>query len=118
MQRGVAQSTTGTRWTNGIVPYVMSTDFTGQQQALITGAMRNIERLTTINNRTCVQFRPKVSKDQYLILIKTGTGCSSHVGQNTGWRGQLELTLQVPTSSTSSHCMQQGTIMHELLHTL
>ncbi|CAF4015013.1 unnamed protein product [Rotaria sordida] len=79
MQRGVAQSTTGTRWTNGIVPYVMSTDFTAQQQALITGAMRNIERLTTINNRTCVQFRPKVSKDQYSILIKTGTGCSSHV---------------------------------------
>ncbi|CAF4228520.1 unnamed protein product, partial [Rotaria sordida] len=84
MQRGVAQSTAGTRWTNGIVPYVMSPNFTVQQQALITGAMRNIERLTTINNRKCVQFRPKV-------------------GQNTGWRGQLQLTLQVPTSPTSSH---------------
>ncbi|CAM4764623.1 unnamed protein product [Rotaria magnacalcarata] len=118
MMRGVAQSTAGTRWTNGIVPYVMSADFTAQQQTLITGAMRNIERLTAISNRKCVQFRPKIVTDRYSILIKTGSGCSSHVGQNTGWTGQLELTLQVPTTPQNSHCMHEGTIMHELLHTL
>ncbi|CAF2101265.1 unnamed protein product [Rotaria magnacalcarata] len=32
--------------------------------------------------------------------------------------GQLELTLQVPTTPQNSHCMHEGTIMHELLHTL
>ncbi|CAF3395431.1 unnamed protein product [Rotaria socialis] len=118
MMRGVAQSTAGTRWTNGIVPYVMSTAFTAQQQTLITGAMRNIERLTAISGRKCVQFRPKIATDRYSILIKTGRGCSSHVGQNTGWTGQLQLTLQVSTTPQSSHCMYERTIMHELLHTL
>ncbi|CAM4924854.1 unnamed protein product [Rotaria socialis] len=118
MMRGVAQSTAGTRWTNGIVPYVMSTAFTAQQQTLITGAMRNIERLTVISGRKCVQFRPKIATDRYSILIKTGSGCSSHVGQNTGWTGQLQLTLQVSTTPQSSHCMYERTIMHELLHTL
>ena len=49
------------------------------QKSLITGAMRRIEQATAINNRQCVRFQPKTETDQYSILIKTGTGCSSHV---------------------------------------
>ncbi|CAF4185803.1 unnamed protein product [Rotaria socialis] len=105
MMRGVAQSTAGTRWTNGIVPYVMSTAFTAQQQTLITGAMRNIERLTAISGRKCVQFRPKIATDRYSILIKTGRGCSSHVGQNTGWTGYV-FAFDKLTSANSDN---QGT---------
>jgi hypothetical protein len=116
--RGVALSADGTRWTNGIVPYVMSNQFTTEQIALITGAMRRIEQATAINNRQCVRFRPKISTDEYSILVKTGVGCSSHVGQITGWKGQRELTLQVPNSPYDSHCMNEGIIIHELLHTL
>jgi hypothetical protein len=53
------------------------------QKAVITGAMRKIEKETMINNRQCVRFRPKISTDEYSILIKTGVGCSSHVGDIT-----------------------------------
>jgi hypothetical protein len=50
-----------------------------EQQTLITNTMRRIEQETAINNRQCVRFRPKVSTDEYSILIQTGVGCSSHV---------------------------------------
>lgn len=50
-----------------------------EQQTLITNTMRRIEQETAINNRQCVRFRPKVSTDEYSILIRTGVGCSSHV---------------------------------------
>jgi hypothetical protein len=40
------------------------------------------------------------------------------VGQNTGWHGQLTVTLKVPTSPYDAHCMHEGVIIHELVHVL
>jgi hypothetical protein len=48
-------------------------------QALIVDAMRKLEELTMVNNKLCVQFRPKLSMDVYFLTVKNSTGCSSNV---------------------------------------
>jgi len=108
--RGVGEKPAAARWTNGIVPYTIAATYTPAQQSIIVAAMRKLEKSVAINNKLCVQFRPKTATDKYFISIVNGAGCSSSVGQN--WRGQLQLTLQQPA------CVHEGTIMHELLHTL
>ena len=46
--------------------------------ALIVDAMRRMEDITKVNNRMCIQFRPKTDADPIFITIKNGTGCSAH----------------------------------------
>ncbi|CAF1495364.1 unnamed protein product [Adineta steineri] len=108
--RGVGEKLKAARWTNGIVPYMMKPgDFNAGQEAVIVQAMRRLEQSVAINNKLCVQFRPKIATDKHFITIKDGAGCTSSVGQN--WHSVKELTL-------GSGCIHEGTIMHELLHTL
>ncbi|CAF1376643.1 unnamed protein product, partial [Adineta steineri] len=108
--RGVGEAAQEARWTNGIVPYVIkSGDFNAEQEAVILKSMRRLEQIVAINNKLCIQFRPKISTDQHFTTIKTGIGCTSTVGQN--WYSTKELTL-------GNGCIHEGTIMHELLHTL
>ena len=47
--------------------------------ALIVDAMRRMEDITKVNNRMCIQFRPKTASDIYYITIVNGIGCSSYV---------------------------------------
>ena len=63
--------------------------------------MQKMERLISMNNHKCIQFRPKNASDIYYITIINGYGCYSYVGQNTG----ISMVREV-------------IIMHELLHTL
>ena len=49
------------------------------EETLIVGAMRRIERETSISGARCVEFRPKVSGDLLYIRITNGVGCSSNV---------------------------------------
>ena len=49
------------------------------EQNVITGAMRNIEEVTAVNNARCIQFRPRIASDPYYVDIITGAGCSSTV---------------------------------------
>jgi len=65
-----------------------------------------------VNGSVCVQFRARTSTDQYYIRIVNGDGCSSYVGMNAGVQMERTVTLQ------SSGCLSNGTIMHELYHTL
>jgi hypothetical protein len=41
--------------------------------------MRKIEQATKVNNKLCVQFRPKVATDVYFITVQNSTGCSATV---------------------------------------
>ena len=50
-----------------------------QHQLLIIDAMRKLEDLTKVNNKLCVQFRPKLSTDVYFLTVQNSTGCSSNV---------------------------------------
>ena len=74
--------------------------------------MQKMERLISMNNHKCIQFRPKNASDIYYITIINGYGCYSYVGQNTGISMVREVSLQHPG------CLYEAIIMHELLHTL
>jgi hypothetical protein len=41
--------------------------------------MQKMERLISLNNVKCIQFRPRISSDIYYITIVNGQGCSSYV---------------------------------------
>ncbi|UJR32473.1 hypothetical protein I4U23_019935 [Adineta vaga] len=110
--RGVALRDTAQRWPSGIVPYVIIPGYGSVQEAFIIATMQKMERLIAINNVACIQFRPKVAGDVYYISIVNGYGCSSYVGRNTGITLNRTVTLQYPG------CIDEGRIMHELLHVL
>ena len=44
--------------------------------------MKNLEDSVAINNVKCIQFRPRISSDQYYITIRNNIGCSSHVNSS------------------------------------
>jgi len=99
-QRGVGEKNKAARWTNGIVPYTIKPgDFSKDrsvfnffsrtffssadagEQVVIVQAMRRLEQTVAINNKLCVQFRPKISTDKHFITIKNGAGCTSSVNK-------------------------------------
>jgi hypothetical protein len=41
--------------------------------------MEKMQRKLAINNVACIQFRPKISSDQYYVNFYNGEGCSSPV---------------------------------------
>ncbi|CAF1223033.1 unnamed protein product [Rotaria sordida] len=113
MPRGVPLAGDYIRWPNGIVPYIITSDYDTRARNTIINAMRTLESLTAVNNVPCVQFRERVPSDgEYFITIRDGRGCSSMVGRYTGYRADRQVTLENPG------CLNTGTIMHELIHSL
>jgi hypothetical protein len=95
--------------------------------------MRRLEGSTAINNVRCVQFRPKVSTDQYYTTIKNGPVCYSTVCSVRYHKCMLSLIFlfvlfkigrvkninEIHTIIlNSSTCLYEGLIMHELLHAI
>jgi hypothetical protein len=62
-------------------------------------AMFDIERYT------CVDFKQRNREEDY-VYIKSGRGCSSHLGKIGG---KQEVSLK------KDGCMSRGTIIHELV---
>ncbi|CAF4174467.1 unnamed protein product, partial [Rotaria sordida] len=110
--RGLARLGSIVPWPNGIVPYVILPGYAVTQENYIIATMRKMESLFAINNVPCIQFREKNATDQYYINIINGDGCSSPVGRYTGYTMNRTVNLQYPG------CIDDGRIMHELLHTL
>ena len=48
-------------------------------QDTIISAMRRLESLVAVNNRQCIVFRPRVTSDQYYLVIENLDGCWSYV---------------------------------------
>ncbi|CAF3476694.1 unnamed protein product [Rotaria socialis] len=115
VSRGAAHRPSSQRWPNGIIPYDMTSSIFVNHSLLIVDAMRRMENLTRVGNRSCIQFRPKTSNDAIFITIQNGTGCSAYVGylQNITLNRTVTL-MHTPTST----CMITGIIQHELLHVL
>lgn len=92
--------------------------------------MRRLENSVAMNGSTCVRFRPREMADQYYIVISNGDGCWSYVSifSYEMFEGFMALTYKVgmnagismtrTVSLESPRCLRDGTIMHELLHTL
>ncbi|UJR12508.1 hypothetical protein I4U23_016683 [Adineta vaga] len=111
-KRAIATRAGGSRWTNGIVPYEISSVYTSEQQTIITNAMRKIENLTAIQGAYCVRFRPRISSDPYYTKIENGQGCHSDIGQ------PLPPNVNHTISFAISECLYEVVLIHELLHTL
>ena len=109
---------TGSKWSNGVVPYkfiepIDSEDaFSDVHKQLIRSAMDYIEE------QSCTTFVELDNSDdndvennqvQDYVGITTHRGCSAELGRQ---RGYNQLSLD------TSYCMDHGTIVHELMHSL
>jgi len=93
------------RWPNGVMPYVISNQYSSSQRAKITSAMAEMKSQAAVSGRTCIQLVPRSNQRDY-IYIHPGGGCSSWVGVSGG---QQKVSL-------GWNCLTKGTIQHELLH--
>lgn len=111
--RGVLRRGNSVAWTNGIIPYEISSGFEPQERAFLVDIMQKMESEIAINNVKCIQFRQRIPSDPYYIVIKEALeGCSSTVGQNTG------VDMERTVALDKDICFSQPLIMHELLHVL
>ncbi|KRZ11556.1 Zinc metalloproteinase nas-4 [Trichinella zimbabwensis] len=91
------------RWPNGVVPYILSDKYGKKSRKIIARAMQMIQE------QTCIRFVPnKKHKYRDYVNIEPIDGCYSYIGRVGG---------EQPISLTSN-CIQEGVIIHELLHAL
>lgn len=68
--------------------------------------------IADIQQSTCIRFTPRTSENDFIEIVAK-SGCSSSVGR-IGGRQEVSLA----SSSSATHCMVKGIIIHELLHAL
>ncbi|CAF1481400.1 unnamed protein product, partial [Rotaria sordida] len=123
--RAITTTRSDAEWPNGIIPYTWKTRTCGSdgknciysdipshslsEQQTILLAMRRIEEATAINGKPCIQFRPKIPSDGAYVSFFNGQGCWAHLGYYSGSESLVSL---------GPGCVNQGTITHELMHTL
>ncbi|VDM25988.1 unnamed protein product [Toxocara canis] len=91
------------RWPDGVIPYTLSSRYGPYSRSVIAKAMQ------IYHEKTCIKFIPRdPSLHRDYIYIHPDDGCYSLVGR-TGGRQPLSL---------DSECIQTGTIVHELMHTI
>ncbi|XP_012691988.2 hatching enzyme 1.2-like [Clupea harengus] len=84
------------------VPYYISSDFSPREKAIIQRG------LDSFASSTCIRFKPRWDERDYLGIYSKN-GCYSYIGRRGG---------QQIVSLSRKGCLHQGTIQHELLHTL
>ncbi|KZS11240.1 Metalloendopeptidase [Daphnia magna] len=97
--------TSGERWPDATIPYVISSSYTPRQREIIASA------INAFHNNTCIRFIRRTTEKNYIRITKTGQGCWSDVGKI----GQRQ------TVSLDDRCILRtipGLIIHELMHTL
>ncbi|CAG7700787.1 unnamed protein product [Allacma fusca] len=87
------------KWSGGIIPYFISSQFSSAERSVIARAFLEYQR------QTCIVFRPRTTERDYIHIVK-GSGCSSQVGRTGG--GQA-VTL-------GDGCVYPGIAIHELMH--
>merc|ERR1712121_220656 len=96
------------RWPNKILYYRLIGWFSSWQRQQIEQTLRRLERRIGSN---CVKFRRSRRWDTHAVKIRKGSGCSAAVGYKRS-RTEQGMSLAWPG------CWEQGTIMHEFLHSL
>ncbi|CAB3400845.1 unnamed protein product [Caenorhabditis bovis] len=89
-------------WPEGIIPFVITSNFSGDHQHLFLRAMRHWE------NYTCVSFVPKEPHHKHYITFTVDKcGCCSYVGR----RGEGPQAISI-----GKNCDKFGIVVHELGH--
>uniref|UniRef100_A0A0N5A331 Metalloendopeptidase n=1 Tax=Parastrongyloides trichosuri TaxID=131310 RepID=A0A0N5A331_PARTI len=90
------------KWPNGRIPYIISSQYTVNERAVLAKAIQEY------HTRTCIRFVPKTSADSDYLYIGKIDGCFSDVGR-AGGRQELSL---------DNGCLQYDTAIHELMHSV
>merc|ERR1719244_60000 len=94
------------RWTNGVVHYDFSSQYSSGQKATVRSRMDEYEDLT--NN--CITFVERTTQSDYIHFTHDDNqGCYSYVGRQGGSQ-----TINYPTWCLQSH----GSTLHEMYHAL
>ncbi|XP_055081696.1 bone morphogenetic protein 1-like isoform X1 [Periophthalmus magnuspinnatus] len=88
-------------WPDGIIPYVISGNFSGSQRAIFRQAMRHWEKYT------CVTFNERTTEESYIVFTYRPCGCCSYVGRRGGGPQAI---------SIGKNCDKFGIVVHELGH--
>ncbi|XP_035524206.1 bone morphogenetic protein 1-like [Morone saxatilis] len=88
-------------WPDGIIPYVISGNFSGSQRAIFRQAMRHWEK------HTCVTFTERTTEESYIVFTYRPCGCCSYVGRRGGGPQAI---------SIGKNCDKFGIVVHELGH--
>ncbi|RXN15993.1 bone morphogenetic 1-like isoform X1 [Labeo rohita] len=90
-------------WPDGIIPYVISSNFSGSQRAIFKQAMRHWEK------HTCVTFMERSTEESYIVFTIRPCGCCSFVGRRGGGPQAI---------SIGKNCDKFGIVVHELGHVI
>ncbi|KAM4635166.1 bone morphogenetic protein 1-like isoform 2-T4 [Polymixia lowei] len=90
-------------WPDGVIPYVISGNFTGSQRAIFRQAMRHWEK------HTCVTFIERSTEESYIVFTYRPCGCCSYVGRRGGGPQAI---------SIGKNCDKFGIVVHELGHVI
>uniref|UniRef100_A0A8C4GR64 Metalloendopeptidase n=1 Tax=Dicentrarchus labrax TaxID=13489 RepID=A0A8C4GR64_DICLA len=90
-------------WPDGIIPYVISGNFSGSQRAIFRQAMRHWEK------HTCVTFTERTTEESYIVFTYRPCGCCSYVGRRGGGPQAI---------SIGKNCDKFGIVVHELGHVI
>ncbi|KAF7217026.1 transcript variant X2 [Nothobranchius furzeri] len=116
-QKRAATSRPERVWPDGIIPYVISGNFSGSQRAIFRQAMRHWEK------HTCVTFTERTNEESYIVFTYRPCGstggiprrtldnvaedCCSYVGRRGGGPQAI---------SIGKNCDKFGIVVHELGH--
>ncbi|KAF7633496.1 hypothetical protein Mgra_00007079 [Meloidogyne graminicola] len=90
------------KWNNGRIPYILGSDYTARERAVLARAFQEY------HIRTCIRFVAKTEFDQDFLYIGKIDGCYSDVGR-AGGRQELSL---------DEGCLHLDTVLHELMHSV
>ncbi|XP_074837804.1 bone morphogenetic protein 1 isoform X3 [Carettochelys insculpta] len=90
-------------WPDGVIPYVISGNFSGSQRAIFRQAMRHWEK------HTCVTFLERNVEESYIVFTHRPCGCCSYVGHRGGGPQAI---------SIGKNCDKFGIVVHELGHVI
>ncbi|XP_056099916.1 bone morphogenetic protein 1b isoform X4 [Rhinichthys klamathensis goyatoka] len=90
-------------WPDGIIPYIISGNFSGSQRAIFKQAMRHWEK------HTCVTFKERSTEESYIVFTIRSCGCCSFVGRRGGGAQAI---------SIGKNCDKFGIVVHELGHVI
>ncbi|TNM91924.1 hypothetical protein fugu_018936 [Takifugu bimaculatus] len=102
-RRRAATSRPERMWPDGVIPYVISGNFSGSQRAIFRQAMRHWEK------HTCVAFTERTDEESYIVFTYRPCGCCSYVGRRGGGPQAI---------SIGKNCDKFGIVVHELGHVI